>query len=94
MDAEGRDLRSTGVILGRETGARVVHVQLKLPCRHRGFGLSHINYLTGRVAHLSAAALAWHAREAGPDPFWPFEGPMGAQLRQPWEALHDTAEGL
>jgi hypothetical protein len=31
---------------------------------------------------------------AEPAPFWPFEGPKGAQLSQQWETLHDVADGL
>jgi hypothetical protein len=31
---------------------------------------------------------------AGPAPFWPFEGPKGAQLSRQWETLHDIADGL
>jgi hypothetical protein len=94
MAAEDRALQSTGAILGRETGAHGVHTQLTLPRLHGGFSLRHTNQVEGQAAYLSAAATAQRAMEAGPAPFRPFKGPMGARLRQQWEALHDMADGL
>jgi hypothetical protein len=38
--------------------------------------------------------MSQRAMEGGPAPFRPFEGPLGARLRQQWEELHDQAEGL
>jgi hypothetical protein len=38
--------------------------------------------------------MSQRAMQGGPAPFRPFEGPLGAPLRQQWENLHDKTGGL
>jgi hypothetical protein len=82
-----RSLHHNKHVLGlqRETSVPCeVRGQLTLQRRHGGLGQT--NHLEGRAAYLSADATAQRAMEAGPAPFRPFEGPMGAQLRKQWKA--------
>ena len=83
---EAKAAQATFAIMQRPEQADVRAGQLTLPLRHGGMGIRTTSASEARASFLSAAAMAETTMRDGPQQFRPCAGPLGATLKQDWQA--------